>query len=157
MKTFSLLLLLLISAISFAGPNKWVDEDGKVVYSDQLPPANVEATELRFISGAADAAGGDETAASGVPVAPKTIAEREAELRKAQRERKEVADKAAQEQADAEALREDCRAVRKNLSMLQEGMRMVEIDDKGEPYYLDDAQRQQRIVRAQKDIGTFCK
>lgn len=152
MKIF-LLVLLLISASSFAGPSKWVDADGKVVYSDQSPPANVEATELRFTSGAV----GEETAASGVPAAPKTIAEREAELRKRQQERKEAADKAAREQADAQALMEDCRAVRKNLSMLQEGMRMIEVDDKGELVYLDDAQRQQRILKAQQDISTFCK
>lgn len=157
MKNFLPLLLLLISAGSFAGLNKWVGADGKVIYSDQPPPANVEATVLRSTSGATAPAAGEDVAASGVPAAPKTIAEREAELRKAQLERKEAADRAAQERADAETLRENCSAVRKNLSMLQEGMRMVEVDDKGERFYLDDAQRQQRIARAQMDISTYCK
>lgn len=157
MKNFLPLLLLLISTGSFAGLNKWVGADGKVIYSDLPPPANVEATVLRASQGATTPAAGEDTAASGVPAAPKTIAERAAELKKAQQERKEAAAKAAQEQADAQALREDCRTVRKNLGMLQEGMRMVEVDDKGERYYLDDAQRQQRIARAQLDISTYCK
>jgi hypothetical protein len=34
---------------------------------------------------------------------------------------------------------------------------MVEVDAKGERSYLDDTQRQQRIVKAQQDISTLCK
>ena len=64
---------------------------------------------------------------------------------------------AAQKQAEAAAIKENCIAARKSLSILQEGMRMVEIDDKGERFYLNDEQRQQRIARAQQDISTYCK
>jgi hypothetical protein len=40
---------------------------------------------------------------------------------------------------------------------MQEGMRMVEIDAKGERSYLDDEQRRQRIEKAQQDIKAYCK
>jgi len=157
MKNFLLILLTLTSASSFAGLNKWVDANGKVHYSDQPPPANVKATVLRSASGATAPAATGDAAASSVPAAPKTIAEREAELKKAQQAKKEAADMAAQKQAEAAAIKENCIAARKSLSILQEGMRMVEIDDKGERFYLNDEQRQQRIARAQQDISTYCK
>ena len=87
----------------------------------------------------------------------KTIAEREAELKKVQQAKKEAADKAAQEQEKIEAEKAYCDAAQQNLRTLQEGMRMVEIDAKGERFYLDDEQRRQRIEKAQQDIKTYCK
>jgi len=157
MKKILLILLTLVSASAFAGLHKWVDANGKVHYSDQPPPANVEATTLRSISSAKDSATESGAAASSAPAAPKTIAEREAELKKAQQAKKEATDKADRKQAEAEAIKENCIAARKYLSLLQEGLRMVEIDDKGERFYLNDEQRQQRIARAQQDVSTYCK
>ena len=157
MKKILLILLTLVSASALAGLHKWVDADGKVHYSDQPPPANVKATTLRSTSSAKDSASESGAAASSAPAAPKTIAEREAELKKAQQAEKESADKAARKQAEAEAIKENCIAARKSLSILQEGVRMAEIDDKGERFYLNDEQRQQRIARAQQDVSTYCK
>lgn len=152
MKNYLFILLMLSSASAVAELNKWVDANGKVHYSDQPPPANVKAKTLRSAS---DAAGSAST--SSAPAAPKTIAEREAELKKAQQAKKEAADKAAQEQAKKEVRKTNCTAAQQGLRTLQEGTRIVEIDANGERSYLDDKQRQQRIVKAQQDISTFCK
>lgn len=149
MKKFLLILLMLASATAFAGVSKWVDADGKVHYSDQPPPANVKAKTLHVTSEAA--------ASASAPAAPKTIAEREAELKKAQQAKKEAEDRAAQEKAGMEAEKANCTAAQQHLRTLQEGMRMVEIDAKGERYYVDDEQRRQRVEKAQQDIKTFCK
>ena len=154
MKKYLLILLVLSSANAFAGLNKWVDENGKVHYSDQPPPANVKAETLRSTSGAANAS---NVAASSAPAAPKTIAEREAELKKSQQLKKEAADKAAKEQAAAETTKANCAAAQQNLRTLQSGIRMVEVDAKGERSYLSDEQRQQRITNTQKDVSDFCK
>ena len=152
MKKFLLILLMLASTTAFAGLSKWVDADGKVHYSDQPPPANVKAKTLRVTSEAAAPMSASGVAAASAPAAPKTIAEREAELRKVQQAKKEAADKAAQEPEKAY-----CDAAQQNLRVLQEGMRMVEIDAKGERFYLDDEQRRQRIEKAQQGIKTYCK
>ncbi|MDO8293239.1 MAG: DUF4124 domain-containing protein [Gallionella sp.] len=157
MKKFLLILLMLASTTAFAALSKWVDADGKVHYSDQPPPANVKAKTLRVPSEAAAPVSASGVAAASAPVAPKTIAEREAELKKAQQAKKQAADKAAQEQARMDAEKANCAAVQQNLRALQEGMRMVEIDAKGERSYLDDEQRRQRIEKAQQDIKTYCK
>ncbi|MDD5384158.1 MAG: DUF4124 domain-containing protein [Gallionella sp.] len=157
MKKFLLILLMLVSANAIAELSKWVDADGKVHYSDQPPPANVKAKTLRVTSDAAAHMSASGVAAASAPAAPKTIAEREAELKKVQQAKKEAADKAVQEQARKEAERANCAAAQQNLRTLQEGMRMVEIDAKGERSYLDDEQRRQRIEKTQQDIKTYCK
>ena len=157
MKKFLLILLMLASTTAFAGLSKWVDADGKVHYSDQPPPANVKAKILRVTSEVAAPVSASGVAAASAPAASKTIAEREAELKKAQQAKKEAADKAAQEQARIDAEKANCAAVQQNLRALQEGVRMVEIDAKGERSYLDDEQRRQRIEKAQQDIKTYCK
>ncbi|MDP2695380.1 MAG: DUF4124 domain-containing protein [Gallionella sp.] len=157
MKKILLILLMLASTTAFAALSKWVDADGKVHYSDQPPPANVKAKTLRVTPEATAPVSASGVAAASAPVAPKTIAEREAELKKAQQAKKEAADKAAQEQARIDAEKADCAAAQQNLRALQEGMRMVEIDAKGERSYLDDEQRRQRIEKAQQEIKAYCK
>lgn len=154
MKNYLLFLLMLSSASAFAGLNKWVDESGKVHYSDQPPPANVKAKTLRPTSGMTAASG---VAAASAPAAPKTVAEREAELKKARQSKKEASDKAAKEQAAAETAKANCAAAQQNLRTLQSGVRMMEIGAGGERSYLGDEQRQQRIAKAQQDVGDFCK
>jgi Domain of unknown function (DUF4124) len=151
MSKFLLILLMLASANAFAAISKWVDAQGRVHYSDQPPPPEAKSETLHSVTGTEVAAG-----ASGV-AAPKTIAEREAELKKAQKAQKETADKAAQKQAAADAVKASCATAQQSLRTLQEGIRMVEVDAKGERSYLDDTQRQQRIVKAQQDISTLCK
>jgi len=157
MKKFLLILLMLTSANAFAVLSKWVDADGKVHYSDQPPPANVKAKTLRVTSDVAASVSASGVAAASAPAAPKTIAEREAELKKAQQAKKEAAAKAAKEQARIEAEKTNCDAAQQSLRALQEGMRLVEIDAKGERSYMNDEQRRQRIEKAQQDIKTYCK
>ena len=152
MKNFLLLLLMLFSANTFAALNKWVDANGKVHYSDQPPPVNVKAETLR-----SPAASSEPAKASSAPAAPKTLAEREAELKKAEQEKKKTAEKTAQEQAKADNKKANCALSQQNLKMLQDGVRLTDIDANGERYYLNDEQREQRIAKAQQDIGNWCQ
>lgn len=152
MKIFLLILLVLSSTSTFAALNKWVDANGKVHYSDQPPPANVKAETLRTAPPA------NEPAKTGsAPAAPKTLAEREAELKKAQQAKKEAAEKAAQEQAKADDKKANCAAAQQNLKILQSGTRLMDIDAKGERYYLSDEQHQQRTATAQQDVDKWCQ
>lgn len=157
MKKILLTFLLLASASASAALIKWVDAEGKVHYSDQPPPPNVKAEKLRLPSAAETPGSASGVAAASAPAGPKTIAEREAELKKAQQAKKEATDKAAKDQARIDAEKAQCEAAQQNLRALQEGMRLVEIDAKGERSYLDDNQRRQRIEKAQQDINTYCK
>ena len=157
MKELLLILLALSGTNAFADLNKWVDASGKVHYSDQPPPSNVKAKVLHSTSVTAVPASGIGATAASAPAAPKTVAEREVELKKAQQAKKEAADKVAQEQAKNEANKINCTAAQQNLRTLQDGMRIMEIDAKGERSFLDDAQRQQRLAKVQQDVSNFCK
>jgi hypothetical protein len=157
MKRYLVIFIMLASTNGYTAISKWVDSDGNVHYSDQAPPADTKAKKLRSSPDNEGAADSNSKTATSAPAAPKTLAEKEAELKKAQKAKQETADKAAKEQANAEATKAYCTAAQQNLKALQDGIRLVEIDTKGEHSYLDDAQRQQRIAKAQKDISTYCK
>ena len=153
MNKYLLILLMLSCANAFADLNKWVDENGKVQYSDQPPPANVKAKKLR----SAIPSGTSSTAAASAPAATKTLAEREAEWKKAQQAKKEAADKSAQEQAQQAEKKANCSAAQQNLTALQTAAPITEYNAMGERTYLDDSQRQQRIAKARQDVDDWCK
>ena len=150
MSKFLLILLMLASTNTFAAISKWVDNQGQVHYSDRLPPPEAKSETLRSASGTQDSA-------SSSADATKTIAEREAELKKDKAEKQSAADKSAQKKATEDALKASCASAQENLRTLQSGVRLVEIDASGERSYKDDTQRQQRIGKAQKDMSNYCK
>jgi hypothetical protein len=157
MNRYLMIFLILSSANSFGAISKWVDSDGHVHYSDHPPPSETKAEILRSTSGTEDTADSSGMTAASAPAAPKTMAEKEAEWKKAQKAKQEAADKAAKEQANADAFKANCATAQQNLRTLQEGIRMVEVGANGERSYMDDTQRQQRIAKAQQDISTYCK
>ncbi len=157
MNKYLLLLLILVSANAFPALTKWVDADGQVHYSDVPPPPNANAKILRSTSSTAGSKRSEDSTAASAPAAQKSIAEREAELKKAQQAKKEVGEKAAKKQAEAEANKANCASLQKNLRALQEGIRMVELDANGNQSFLEDEQRQQRIAQTQQEINTRCK
>lgn len=156
MKTLLLILLFLASTSASAALSKWVDDSGKVHYSDQAPPANVKAKTLRSSPTNSNPLP-EKSEVDAIPVAPKSIAEREADLKKAQKEKKDASQKADQEQSNAEAMKASCSTAQQNLRVLQEGIRVVEVDSTGERSDMDDEKRQQNIAKAQQIISHDCK
>lgn len=155
MKTFLLLFLILASPSGYAALNKWVDSEGRVHYSDTPPPPEFKATKLRGATSEESSPGQNETDATSTD--PKNIAQREAELKKAQQDKKAAEEKAAKDLAYAESLKESCTAARKNLTILKDGRRIAELNDKGETVYLEDDQRQKNIEKTEQDIAKYCK
>jgi CCR4-NOT transcriptional regulation complex NOT5 subunit len=151
MKKYLLFLLLLTSTCAFAAITKWVDSDGRVHYSDQPPPPNAQQKTLRSDDDTQVSQNASDVAA------PKTIAEREADTKKAQIAKKEAADKAAQQQAIAAARQANCANAQQNLRILQDGTRIRVVDANGQPSYIDDNERAQRIEKVQNDVNTYCK
>ncbi len=139
------LLLSLFAFSAHADINKWVDDNNQIHYSDQPAPANVKATPLNTST----------SSASDVP-AQKTLAEREAEYRKAQKAKDEVEKKEAKSQEDVRAKQKYCEAARSNLITLENSPRISTYDSKGELSYMDDTARKQRIEEARKGISTHC-
>ena len=145
MKRYLPICLLLLSFSAYGALTKWVDADGKVHYSDEPPPDNVKTKTLAT----------PHEPASGVPGA-KTFVEREAEWKKAQKAKEEVAQKAAQQQENALAKQKNCEAAKANLKTLENSPLIATYNDKGENSYMDDSTRRQNIEEARKQISTYC-
>ena len=157
MRNFLFFLLMLSCTNTFAAINKWIDDQGKVHYSDQPPAGDVKTEKLRSATDIEGAADTSDVSAPGEHAAPKTFVEKAAELKKAQQAKKEADAKAATIQANEEAKKTNCTTSQQNLKILQNDIPLVEIDAKGERSYMDDNQRQQRVLRAQHDVDTYCK
>ena len=155
MSKFLLIFLILASTNAFGEVNKWVDDQGRVHYSDQAPPPEVQARALRSASEGAGSASG--VAGTDAPAASGSFVEQEAALKKEQQAKQAAAEQAAQKQAAADALKASCDNAQQNLRTLQSGARMMEINASGERSYIDDTQRQQRIDKAKQDISNNCK
>ena len=151
MYRYLLVLMLLACTNAHAAISKWVDADGQVHYSDEPPPANVVQKTLRADDDTQDIQGSSGAAA------PKTLAEREADLKKAEIAKKKAAESAAQKQAETAAQQANCANAQQNLRTLQSGIRIMEADANGQPGYISDADRAQRVANAQNDISTYCK
>ena len=158
-----MLFALALATSAAAQAYKWVDKDGKVRYGD-TPPPGVKATPLKGASPApaparpAPSADAKKDAAKDVagkkdekPLTP------EAAFRKRQQEREEAEKKAEKERADAATKRQNCDSAQLNLRTLQSGQRVTVTDASGERAYMDDAQRQQAIARAQASVNEWCR
>ncbi len=140
--------LSMLSLNAGAALNKWVDADGKVHYSD-TPPPDVTTETVRNIAGKDQA---DISAAS----APKSTAERTAELKKSRLAKDEAAQKQAQKDAEAEARKKNCATARENAQALAQSPRIVTYDANGAATFMDDATRAQRLEEANKEVSSSC-
>jgi hypothetical protein len=156
MKYFVAILLALASFNTYAGLTKWVDSQGVVHYTDGPAPANVKSESVRTTTSSTAPAAPAAASAPAAPAAPKNIFERAAEMKKEQKAKDEAAQKAAQEQEQTNAKLKNCESARAQLQSLQNAPRVTVYNEKGEPSYLDDAARQQRINEAQDAISKSC-
>ena len=143
-----IIVLSLLSLNVYAGLNKLVDADGNVHYSDIVPP-DVSTQTVRNIAGK-----GDEKASASS--APKSLAEREAELKKSTQEKEDAAKKKAEQDGQAEAKKSNCNAARENVQTLEHSPAIVTYDANGERTYMDDTARAQRLEEARKAISSDC-
>jgi uncharacterized protein (DUF3084 family) len=142
-------LPILLAALCLALPAsaqiyQWKDPDGKTVISDKPPAGQAPAQKINTYGPAVE------------PKQP-TLAERELEFRKRQKEAQEKAEKAQQEEAAAAEKNRNCQAARRQLQALESGERIALRDEKGERYFMDDARRAQETERARRVIETECQ
>ena len=148
MKHFALTLAVLLAATTTANAEiyQWKDANGKTVISDKPPTGNTQPQKtFASDSPTSNAAG------------PKTTADKDLDFRKRQKEAQESADKTNKEQAAAAANKESCDSSRRHLKSLESGERISMTDDKGERYFLDDAQRTQELAKVRQNIPANCK
>lgn len=143
---------------------KWRDKNG-VQYSDLPPPAGVpEADILQRPTAAtrktnAPVAAAAASAASGAPLAPKTV-DSDLEARRKKTEEENNAKKKAEEKAEetrvAAAKADNCTRAQAQLRTLDSGVRLAQMNEKGERIVMDDTARASESKRARDMIAQNC-
>lgn len=150
MKHYLVIIALSLLALNAnAALNKWVDSDGTVHYSDTRPSDDVDVQGVRNIAG-------KDQANATATYSPKTVAEREIEMKKAKQEKEDALKKQAQKDAEMETRKSNCAAARENVRVLENSPRLVTYDANGERTFVDDATRAQRLEESQKTISSSC-
>ncbi len=169
--------VLALSAMTVSAQWQWVEKDGRKIFSDRPPPAEIaEKDILKRPPGAARPAAapvlitpGTETVAgakpAGAPAAPASKAsapklsgkDAELEAKKKKAEQEEAAKKKVEEEKVAKAKAENCERAKTGLATLQSGVRMSAVNAKGEREVFDDAKRASETKRAQEVIDASCK
>lgn len=146
-------VLMVLSGAVQAELYRWVDENGRVHYTDTPPPPNAKKTEeIDAKRRAAPAAQTDGDAAQG-----KSYVEQEAEFQKRQVQKAEKQAAEAREKEQAEARKRGCQEARTELAGLQAGNRITQYNAQGERVFLDDREIKEKIAQVKKSIADLCK
>jgi hypothetical protein len=168
MQLFRPLLLGLVCALPALSLAQWqwIDKDGRKVFSDQSPPAEVPAKNILRRPGprggapaqATEQAAAASDAAKPAANVPK-VSGKDAELlaKKKQVEATEAEKKKAGEEELAKARAENCARAKRSKANFDSGVRVSTANDKGEREFMDDAARAAETRRLEGVIATDCK
>ncbi len=177
LKLASKTLILALAGASFAvtafAQWQWIDKDGRKVFSDRSPPADIKEKDILKRPGsstrmaatavpapAAEAAVSPAAAASaaGKAGAPKLSGkDAQLEARKKQAEDEQAAKKKAEEEKVAKAKAENCDRAKRGLLTFESGVRVSITNSKGEREFMDDNARAAETKRLRDITAADCK
>jgi hypothetical protein len=131
-----------VAPLASAELYKYVDKDGKTVYSDQ-PPVNADSKQIHVAP----------ASTSG----PKSYVERDKELDKQRKETAEKEKKSEQSAAQAKAAEERCTQAQANYKSFEEGGRLLKYNDKGEREYMTDDEIEAGRAKSKQQMEEACK
>ena len=150
-KAICLLVLLAAVATVSAQTYKWKDASGTVQYSDSPPPPGAkDVQQMRKVPAPS------APAATGTTQA-KPVADAEAEFRKRMAARQDAEAKQAKAQEEEQNRARNCELAKTQLAAIESGNRVARYLPSGERVALDDSEREQAKVEAQRSIQTWCK
>ena len=162
-----LITALALSCLSAFAQWQWLDRDGRKVFSDRAPPADVPEKNILKRPGkwvappeapAAATEGASPPPPAGAAPAPKkNELDAKLEEKKKQAEQAEAAKRKAEEDRIAQAKADNCARAKQAKASLDSGVRMSVTNAKGEREIMDDAARAAESKRIQGVIGAECK
>ena len=165
------LVLLTLACVWSAGAFaqwQWMDKDGRKVFSDRAPPADIpqknilKQPSLALPVAVSDAAASTDPApaASAAPASQaehKPGKDKELEEKKAQAEAAEAAKKKAEDAKIAAARAENCNRAQRAKTTLESGKPMQHTSAQGDVGFLDEVGRTAELRRVQGVIESDCK
>ena len=162
MKLHKSLAIVLGCAFSLGAASQWqwIDNNGRKVFSDRGPPADIPAKNILKQPG-----GGPKAMPVVVPIAAASAAsaprlsgvDKALEEKKKQVEDAEVASRKAELDKNAAARADNCKLAKQSKSNFDSGVRIARTNEKGEREILDDAARALEFKRLQDVITADCK
>ena len=162
-----LLAGLLLASLSAVAQYQWIDKDGRRVFSDRAPPADVPAKNiLSQPRGSATKAAAPAAVEAAAPAASTAVAaakppapgvDKALEEKKKQAEAADAAKQKADEARQAAARADNCKRAQGAKATLDSGMRMARVNAQGEREVLDDTQRGAELKRVNDIIAASCK
>lgn len=147
---FLLPLLIMVSATE-AQVYKWVDENGKVHFSDQPPrkkPASAEKVELKIAP---------KTGNRAAPSAAERAKQQQELLRRMEGERKQRESQRAKAKEEKKRLAELCKKLKKEMEEKVRANAIYTENDKGERVYDSEEVADQKRKRAVERYQTQCQ
>lgn len=144
---------------------KWKDASGAIQYSDRPPPpgtpeANIlarpSASRAAALRKAPEAAASQAASAVAAKASDGKPGDPELEARRKKAEQEEAAKKKAEEEKLAKQKADNCERSRAYQRSLQDGLRIVRTNPKGEREFLDDKARAEETRRTQEAIQANC-
>ena len=129
---------------------KYVDKDGRTVYSD-TPPANTDSLRINVPGGSRP------TDVPSPAAAPKSAVERDKDLEKG---RKSAADKQKKGDEEAARLAQNelrCTQLKSTFETYSQGGRIQKTNDKGERELMSDAEIDSARERTRREMEEACK
>jgi hypothetical protein len=146
---------LLLAAFAVSAPAlaqySWIDDHGTRVFSDHPPPPGTPPSRiLKAPSRTATAPA--EPAEAAKPTAP-TLADRDADFRKRAAERDADERKTAEEAQRKADNAAQCAAARRSEAVLTSGVRVADMDDKGERVFVTDDEKARRLAQVRRVLA----
>ena len=154
-----LCLAACLYALTASAQWQWLDKDGRKVFSDRPPPAEVPEKNILKRPGR----GMSTMPAATTTVAPAPGPTTPSGLDKALQDKKKQADDAnaakrkAEEERIARAKADNCARAQQAKANFDSGIRMARINENGERVIYDDAARAAEVERLQSIINENCR
>ena len=172
LKTVVLALATASFAWSAFAQWQWIDKDGRKVFSDRSPPAEINEKDILKRPGgrgpvAVAVAVANESAATAPALAASAAVKGSAprltgkdaqlEAKKKQTEEEEAGKKKAEDEKVVAAKADNCNQAKRYLTTLDSGVRMANTNAKGEREIMEDSKRAEEKKRVQGVADTSCK
>jgi hypothetical protein len=164
MKLTQTLIFCVACALSLSATAQWqwLDKDGRKVFSDLPPPADIPEKDILRKPNQRGKSGSVPAQAPATPGVPKTAgADKELVDKKKQVEKQAAEADAAKRKADEERVArvkaDNCAQAQKAKAGLDSGARMARTNEKGEREFYDDSMRAEEGQRLQGIIDQNCQ
>lgn len=157
---FGLVCLAAIAVPAKAEIYQWVDEQGKIHFSDQPP---LDSTNVKKLTRKSTSATGPATSAAPganrsavTPTAPKNYVDKELDYKRRKIEAEEQEKKDVAKATEDKKMKEYCASLKADKAMYEAGGRIARTTEKGERALLTDKEIKAELARTKQDLKKAC-